>query len=125
MIFDLLIVFIMLTVLLFIFILYYLLVEESPTLEQHKPGQHIGNWRMATALIIINMIFLILVVYGFFNMEWFYVQADPGLYGTAATEGDVYAYVFVVFFFIHILLLFKCGWDSWMEALNVKGRMKY
>ena len=122
---ELLLVFVMLSVIIFIFILHYLFNEESPTLEKREPGVHIGHWRMATPLIIVNMIFIILVIYGFYNMEWFYVQGTPSLYGVESSEYQAYAYVFVVFWFIHFLLLFKAGFDSWRDALTVKGRQEW
>ena len=59
MLLELLIVFILLTAIIFILILNYLFVETSPTIEQYEIGKHIGNWRISTALIVANLIFII------------------------------------------------------------------
>lgn len=105
-----LVIFIIITVILFILALYTM--EENPIL--------------AIPLIMVNMIFIIIVTYGFFDVEWFYIALNgtPTIYSTAE-YGEPYAYIFFMFFFIHIMLFVKTGFNLWKEALETKGEMKY
>ena len=131
MMFDMLLIFIMVIIFLFVFIIFFLFVDETSSLEggggSIHEGRHIGNWRAAIPLITINMIFCVLVAYGFYNIEFFLSGADltGDIYSTTASNYDVFAYVFMLFFFIHIILFFLCGWYSWLDALTTEGRIKY
>lgn len=108
MIFDMLMLLIIISIIIFIFII--MLDTE---------------WKLCFPLIMVNMIFIILITYGFWDVEWFYIEQSltPTVYSTS--DYSVYSYVFVAFFFIHILLFFKAGYDAWVDALSTKGQMKY
>ena len=130
------IVFIIIAVFLLLLICDYLFVQQTPTVKEMPEGQHIGNWRMAVVLIAINLFFIIIITYGFFNIEFFYVGnywAGNGTYAPAIYEAGTtggyyslaYVYIFTGLAFIHIILFFKCGYDAWQEALLTKGQMEY
>ena len=134
MMFDMLLVLIPITVILFILICYYLFVDWTPTIvpEKLKPGQHIGNWRISVVLITVNIIFIVLISMGFFQIEWFYTSAYyiengtyiPSIFSTQDTSYQVYTYVFFVFGLIHVVLFFYAGYHAWQDALNTKGDME-
>lgn len=127
---EMLIIFIVISLILFLLIIETLFYQESPTAKP-KPGQHIGNWRPAVALISVNWLFIILAAYGFYSIEWFYNShywAVNGTYQVALYSTSSYyylAYIFYVFFFIHIILFVKAGWDAWLDALSTEGEMNY
>ena len=83
------------------------------------------QWKLTLPLIMVNLIFITLIVYGFWNIEWVVVDGagDPSLFSDDSHY--VYSYVFVAFWFIHMLLFIKAGYDSWKEALETKGQMSY
>ena len=115
MLIDMLLVFIVISVILFILTLF--IMEDNPML--------------AIPLIMVNMIFIVIITYGLWNVEYSYVgtNATTGLmeYMTYSTTsyGDPYSYIFVLFFFIHVMLFFKTGFDMWKDALKTKGEMNY
>jgi len=127
---EMLILFIIISMILFLLIIDFLFMQESPTAKP-KPGQHIGNWRPAIALISVNWLFIVLCTYGFYSIEWFYNShywTGNGTYQPAIYSTDSYyyfAYVFYVFFFIHVILFIKAGWDAWKDALSTEGEMDY
>ena len=102
--------FIIISVILFILSLYTM--EENPML--------------AIPLIMVNMIFIVIITYGFFDVEWFYIALDgtPTIYSTT-DYGEPYAYIFFMFFFIHIMLFVKTGYNLWKEALDTKGGLDF
>lgn len=109
MIFDHLILMIGITVIIFIIIL---LLDDQ--------------WKIALPLIMVNMMFIPLIVYGFWNVEWFYLNIwneTAELYST--DQYSVYSYVFIGFWFIHLLLLFKMGYHAWQDAMETKGEIDY
>ena len=127
---EMLILFIIISVILFLLIIETLFYQDSPTATP-QPGQHIGNWRPAVALISVNLLFIVLSTFGFYEIEWFYNShywSGNGTYQVALYSSNQYyyfAYVFYVFFLIHVLLLIKAGWDSWQDSLSTKGEMDY
>ena len=115
MLIDMLIVLIIISIILFIFCVYTM--DENPML--------------AFPLIMVNMIFIVIVAYGFWDVEWFYTgynvttgAIEPMLHSTYV-YGTPYSYVFFVFFLIHCLLFAKTGFNMWQEAAMTKGRMDY
>ena len=113
MLIDMLMIFIIISIVLFILCLY--MMEENPTL--------------AIPLIMVNMIFIVIITYGFWNVEYIASYTSGGEFNTTifSTDeyGDPYSFIFVVFFFIHLLLFFRTGFNLWKEALQTKGEMDY
>lgn len=103
MLIEMLLIFIIVSVILFIFSLYTM--EENPML--------------AIPLIMVNIVFVVLIMYGITYVEWFYIAADgtPTIYSTM-TYANPYAYVFLVFMFIQIMLLIKTGFNLVQEGLK-------
>lgn len=127
---EMLILFIIISLILFLLIINTLFYQDSPTAKP-KPNEHIGNWKPSIPLITVNWLFIILATYGFYEVEWFYNShywAGNGTYQVALYSTDSYwylAYVFYVFFFIHVILFFYAGWMAWKEALTTEGEMNY
>jgi len=131
MIMDMLQIFIIIVILLFVLIVFLLFSDESTIardkkeeLESRGFHKHVGNWRAAVPLIAVNLLLIIYVVYGFYNMEFFFYNVTSGqseITGYMATGLDAYVYGFYMFFFVNVLLLFVCGYYSWMDALLTKG----
>jgi len=125
---EMLILFIIISLILFLLIIEVLFYQDSPTAKP-KPGQHIGNWRPAIPLISVNWLFIILSAYGFYKVEWFYNShywVGNGTYEAAiySTESYYYlSYVFYVFFLIHGVLFVKAGFDAWMDAASTEGQL--
>jgi len=115
MLFDMLILFIVITLLCLIISIF--LMEDRP--------------QIAIPFIMIGMIFTILCTYGFWDVEYFYVgyNATAGntssfMYSTSQ-YGDPYSYVFFIVFWIFVILLLRTGMNLWKEALQTEGQMKY
>ena len=108
MMFEMLLLLIVVSILIFLFII---LLDE--------------NWKLCFPLIMVNMIFIVLITYGFWSVDWFYLDSTltPAIYST--DEYGVYSYIFVAFFFIHILLFIKAGHDALQESLKTKGQINY
>ena len=112
---DLLILFIVLSILFFIISVY--LMEEKPMLS--------------IPFIMLGMIFTILASYGMWNVEVLYVgyNASSGLTNTSiyttTSYGDPYSYIFMLFFFIYVVLFFRAGVNTWKEALETQGEMDF
>lgn len=127
---EMLILFIIISFILFLIIIEVLFYQDSPTAKP-KPSEHIGNWKPAIALITVNWLFIILATYGFYSIEWFYNShywSENGTYQVAIYSTDSYyylSYVFYVFFFIHIILFFYAGGMAWKEALSTEGEIDY
>jgi len=83
------------------------------------------QWKICLPLIMINLILVTLVVYGFWDVEWLYLDATGTPYVYSTEDYSVYSYVFMGFWFMHILLFIKAGWHSWQEALETKGAFSY
>ena len=127
---EMLIIFIIITIILFLLIIEMLFYQDSPTAIP-KPNEHIGNWKPAIPLITVNWLFIILSTYGFYEIEWFYNQnywSGNGTYRVALYSTDSYyylAYVFYMFFLIHVILFFYAGWMAWKESLTTEGEIDY
>jgi len=82
------------------------------------------NPMLAIPLIMVNMIFIVIITYGFFDVEWFYIALDgtPTIYSTME-YGNPYAFIFSMFFFIHVMLFVKTGFNIWKEAGETKGEL--
>lgn len=82
-----------------------------------------NNPMVAVPIIILNIIVLALIAYGFVYIEWFYIAIDgtPSLYGT--TELQYYSYVFVLLAFLQSLFFIRAGWNLTQEALKTKGEI--
>jgi len=123
-------IFVIITILLFILIMDCLFYQDSPT-APIEPKKHIGNWKPAIALITMNWLFIILATFGCYDIEWTYTSKYYSGNGTFMTElystdsYYVFAYVFYVFFFVHMILFFYAGWMAWKEALTTEGEMEY
>lgn len=131
MLLELLEIFIVLVVLLYLIIVIFLFVDESNTVKDRKEellergfNRHVGNWRAATPVIALNLLLLLFVSYGFFNVEFFFFNVTSGqdeIVGHIATGVAAYAWGFAGLFLIDCILLFLCGFYSWMDALLTKG----
>lgn len=112
---DLLILFIVLSIIFFILSIY--LLEDNPSL--------------CIPFIMLGMIFTILCTYGMWDVEILYVNynASSGLTNTSMFSttdyGDPYSYVFVLFFFIYVVLFVKAGFNMWKQALETQAEMDY
>lgn len=112
---DILMLFIILSIIFFILSIY--LMEEKPIIGM--------------PFIMLGMIFTILVAYGLWDVEVLYVNynASSGLTNTSiyttTVYGDPYSYIFVLFFFIFMVLFFRTGFNMWREALQTQGEMNY
>ena len=115
MLIDILILFIIITLIVFFLTLF--IIEDKPMI--------------ALPLVMIGMIFSILCTYGMWNVEYFYVgynatEGNSSSYIFSTMDyGDPYSYIFVLFFFVFIILFFKAGWNMWREALKTQGEMDY
>lgn len=115
MLMDMLILFIILSIIFFILSVY--LMEENP--------------KLSIPFIMLGMIFTILVAYGLWNVEVLYVGydaatgiANTSLYSTAS-YGNPYSYVFVLVFFIYLILFFNAGFNMWKQALETQSEIDY
>lgn len=112
---DLLIIFILLSVIFFILSMYT--IEDKPLLS--------------IPFIMLGMIFTILCTYGLWDVEIIYTNynASTGFTNASiyATDvyGDPYSYIFVLFFFIFLALFFLAGFNSWRDAVRTQGEMDY
>lgn len=113
MLFDMLMLFIMIVVV--CMILSVILMENDPMI--------------GIPFILIGMVFCIIVTYGFWDVEYFYVgyNASVGnsssyVYSTSV-YGDPYSYIFILLFFIFCIVFVKCGFNIWREALKTQGEL--
>lgn len=108
---DMLIIFIVITVILFILTVF--IMDERPIL--------------CIPLIFAGMLFTVLCAYGFFDVGTFYV-------GQNATTGDLapfiysdesyslaYPWVFFFLFLLYVILFIRVGFNMWQEALETKS----
>ena len=112
---DMLILFIVLTIIFFLISMF--LLEDNP--------------QISLPFIMLGMIFSILVTYGLWEVEVLYVNynASSGLTNTSiystTSYGDPYGYIFMLVFFIYVVLFFRAGWNMWKQALATQGEMNY
>lgn len=127
---EMLILFVIISIVLFLLIIETLFYQDSPTAKP-KDGEHIGNWKPAIPLITVNWLVIILATFGFYSVEWLYTSrywAGNGTYQVSiynTSEYYYFAYVFYVFFFIHVILFFYAGWMAWKESLLTEGEIDY
>jgi len=109
MLMDWLLLFIIISIVLFILGVYTM--EDEPML--------------AIPIIMINIIFTVLITYGFLVVEWLYVDATgtPQIYTTSA-YAEPYSYVFFMFTFVNIMLFIKAGGNLWRNLVITKGEFK-
>jgi len=112
---DLIIIFIILMVI--FFIISIILIEEKPFIS--------------IPFILLGMIFSILCSYGFWKVDFLYVNYNATL-GNSSTEiysttayGEPYSYIFVFIFFIFFALFFLAGFNMWRDALKTQGEIEY
>ena len=115
MIMDMLMLFIVITVILFFVSVF--LMEDNPMLS--------------IPFIMLGMIFSILVTYGLWDVEYFYIGYNASVGNTSTytystmSYGDPYSYIFVLLFFIFVVLFIRSGMNMWRDALETKGEMNY
>lgn len=115
MIFDMLVLFIAIT--LICLILSIFVMEDNPML--------------AIPFIMVGMIFSILCTYGMWNVEYFYIGYNASIGNTSSyfvstdVYGDPYSYIFVLMFFVFTVLFVKTGFNMWRDALETKAEMDY
>jgi hypothetical protein len=114
MLMDLLILFIVLSILFFILSVY--LVETSPMIS--------------IPFIMLGMIFTIITTFSLWNVEILYTNfnATTGITNASIhtiNYSDPYSYIFVLFFFIFMVLFFRAGFNMWNIALKQQGEMNY
>lgn len=103
-------IFIVISIIFFIIILYT--VDDNPVI--------------CVPLIIVNLIIITFVMMGFMNVEWFYIDTsgNPGMYSTDS-YANPYSYVFFAFFFINAMLFVKAAVNYLRDSLKTKGEMNY
>ena len=115
MIMDMLMLFIVITLILFFVSVF--LMEDYPLLS--------------IPFIMLGMIFSILVTYGLWDVEYFYIGYNASVGNTSTytystmSYGDPYSYIFVLLFFIFVVLFIRSGMNMWRDALETKGEMNY
>jgi len=116
MFFDLLLIFIILSII-FLVISIFLMESENPSL--------------AIVFIMMGIIFTILCAYGCWDVEFLYTGVNITTGGTDASiystdvYGDPYSYIFMLIFFVYIVLFFRTGFNMWNLALRQEGEMDY
>lgn len=115
MIMDMLVLFIVITLILFFVSVF--LMEDYPMIS--------------LPFIMLGMIFSILVTYGLWDVEYFYVGYNASVGNTSTytfstmSYGDPYSYIFVLLFFIFVVLFVRAGMNMWRDALKTQGEMNY
>lgn len=115
MLYDLLLLFIVVTILCFIISIF--LIEDKPVL--------------AIPFIFLGMLFSILCTYGLWDVEFFYVGYNANVGNTSSymystmDYGDPYSYIFFFVFWIFFILFFKAGFNMWRDALKTQAEMNY
>lgn len=115
MIFDMLVLFIAIT--LICLILSIFVMEDNPM--------------FAIPFVMVGMIFSILCTYGMWNVEYFYIGYNASIGNTSSyfvstdVYGEPYSYIFVLLFFIFMILFIKTGANMWRDALDTKAEMDY
>ena len=115
MIIDVLILFIIITIILFFVSVF--LMEDNPLIS--------------IPFIMMGMIFSILCTYGFWDVEYLYTgynatEGNSSIYTFSTMDyGDPYGYIFVLLFFIFVALFIRAGMNMWREALETQGEMNY
>jgi len=111
MLIDMLIVFIIISVLLFIFSV--LMMDDYPILT--------------IPFIFAGMVFTVISTYGFFDVETLYVAQnvtsgnfEAFLYSDES-YGTVYPWVFFFLFLLYVFLFIRVGFNLWKEALETRG----
>jgi len=113
MLFDLLILFIILTILMFILTIYT--IQDNPYLS--------------LAFVTLGMIFSVLCTYGLWKVDYMVVGYNASN-GTTESQifntynyGDPYSYIFLLLFFIFVILFSIAAFNSWKFALKQKGEL--
>lgn len=115
MIIDILILFIIITIILFFVSVF--LMEDNPLIS--------------IPFIMLGMIFSVLCTYGFWDVEYLYTGYNSTIGNTTIYTystmdyGDPYSYIFVLLFFIFVVLFIRAGMNLWKEALQTQGEMDY
>ena len=115
MIFDMLILFVAISVILLVITVF--MIEDEPGL--------------AVVFIIVGMIFSALSSFGFFEVEYFYSNFNSktgnttGYMYSNTSYYDPYAWVFFFVFVVYCLLFVKAGFNMWKQALETKGEINY
>jgi len=115
MLFDMLILFMILSILFMIISVF--LMEDYPM--------------QTIPFIMIGMVFSVLSAYGCWDVEYFYVgynatlgNSTTGIYSTMDYYNPL-SYVFMLLFFVYFILFVKTGFNMWREALETKGEINY
>lgn len=114
MLFDILMLFIILTII-FLFISFFTM-EDYPMIS--------------LPFCMIGMIFSVLCTYGMWNVETLYIGYNATFGNTSAelysaNYSEPYSYIFMFLFFVYILIFFRIGWNLWQEALETEGQINY
>ena len=115
MLFDMLILFILLTVIVLVITVF--LVEDRPLLS--------------IPFVMVGMIFSILCTYGMYYVEIVsnVFNSTTGVTSVEVTGfydwGIPYSYVFVLFFFVFFVLFIRAGFNMWHLGLETQGQMNY
>jgi len=112
---ELLIIFIILTIL--FFIISIITMEDNP--------------KLSIPFIMMGMIMSILCSYGIWRVDFLYVDYNA-TFGNSSIimysswdYGDPYSYIFIFIFFIFFIMFFRAGFNMWKEALMTQGEMNY
>lgn len=112
---DMLIIFIVISIILFILTVF--VMDDMPML--------------AIPFIFAGMIFAILCAYGFFDVGTFYVgqnittgNLEASVYSDES-YGVMYPWVFFFVFILYVFLFVKVAFNIWKEANETRGQIDY
>jgi len=112
---DMLMVFIIVSILLFVFSVF--LMDEQPILT--------------IPFVFAGMIFTVISTYGFFNVETFYVGQNVTTGNFEAfnyvdtSYATVYPWVFFFLFILYVFIFIRVGFNLWKEAMETEGKIDY
>lgn len=124
------IIYIIVSVILFILIGHYLFVDTKEYQNSEKNMEkEIGNWKMALLLIMINFIFITIVSLGYFQIDIWYTggfNSTDGSYNLSffPLYGQFYyGTVWFALVFINLLLMIRAASDALQESVMTKGEL--
>ena len=79
---------------------------------------------ISVCFTMLGMIFCVLSAYGFWDVDYFYSDGASG-YMHSVNMGTPWSYVFFGVFFMFVLVFFKIGYNLLQDAFNTDGQIDY